>query len=185
MSERSDQQLMEACRAGDSEAFGVLQQRHEPRIRSLLWRMTGEEEAARDLLQETWTRAYGRRKQFRGDSQAGTWLFAIALNLARNWRRNRKRHLSLDEFRGGRPAWQESLAAAGPSPLESLQDLDRKERLRRALDRLPGAQKEVLVLRFLEELGYPEISRLLSKTQPHVRLMVTRALRGLHKEMER
>src|SRR4051812_31842605 len=87
---------MEASRSGDCDAFTLLRQRYQKRTQALLWRLTAHREVCRDLDQDTWTQAYAMRGSFAGRSRVSTWLYAIALNLARNWKRNQKQVLSLD-----------------------------------------------------------------------------------------
>src|SRR5258705_13757490 len=115
--EQSDAAAVAQARAGNSDAFRVLVERHSHRVFRLAYRMTGNEHDAEDLVQETFLRAYRKLGQFEARANFGTWLHRIAANCALDLLRKRKR----DEERYQRadhPAARElaSLADEAPSP---------------------------------------------------------------------
>ena len=71
-------QLVEACRAGDHDAFRELYEANVDRIYRLTYRMAGDDDLARDYTQEAFVRAYQKLNQFRGDSTFSTWLGGAA-----------------------------------------------------------------------------------------------------------
>ncbi len=77
-----DHRLVEACRAGQTEAFGALVQRYQERLYQVLLHLSGSPEDARDVLQDTFLRAYEKLDQFHGDSSFYTWVYRIGVNLA-------------------------------------------------------------------------------------------------------
>src|SRR5436305_1789962 len=85
-----DQGLIEACRAGELEAFGVLVRRYKDRLYPTLLRLTGCAEDAEDLLQDAFVRAFEKLNRFHGDSSFYTWIYRIAVNLALSDRRRRR-----------------------------------------------------------------------------------------------
>ena len=89
-----DQGLIDACRAGKTEAYGILVRRYQDRLYPTVLRLTGCAEDAQDLLQETFLRAYQKLGRFHGESSFYTWIYRIAVNLALS-RRRRKRPMLL------------------------------------------------------------------------------------------
>src|SRR5262249_17811315 len=77
-----DHGLVQACRGGESEAFGILVRRYQDRLFPTIYRLLGSEEEARDVLQDAFVRAYVKLDQFHGSSSFYTWIYRIAINLA-------------------------------------------------------------------------------------------------------
>jgi len=90
MSKRTDRELIDAARDGDSEAFGMLMRRHQRRIYRLALHLLRDAGEAEDATQETFVRAYGALDRFDGRSEAFTWIYRIAVNLSLNVLRARK-----------------------------------------------------------------------------------------------
>ena len=90
MSQKSDRELVEAARKGDSEAFGVLVRRHQKRIYRLAAHLLRDGAEAEDVTQDTFVRAYAALDRFDGRSEAFTWMYRIAVNLSLNAIRSRK-----------------------------------------------------------------------------------------------
>lgn len=90
MSKRTDRELVDAAREGDSEAFGTLVRRHQQRIYRLALHLLRDAAEAEDATQETFVRAYGALDRFDGRSEAFTWIYRIAVNLSLNVIRARK-----------------------------------------------------------------------------------------------
>ena len=90
MSKRTDRELVDAARAGDSESFGELMRRHQRRIYRLALHLLRNAAEAEDATQETFVRAYGALDRFDGRSEAFTWIYRIAVNLSLNVIRARK-----------------------------------------------------------------------------------------------
>jgi RNA polymerase sigma-70 factor (ECF subfamily) len=165
--EDADRELAEAYLATrDEAAFRALYRRHAP----ALWRMAlrlsrGAEEEARDVVQETWTRAADRLDTFRWESSLRTWLISIALNCSRERIRREARETPLDDVAAAAGDVAESVDAAAAA----IEPID----LARAIDALPDGYRRVLVLHDLEGYTHDEIGRLLgveagtSKSQLH------------------
>src|SRR5258708_18735510 len=85
-----DQCLIDACRSGKTEAFGVLVSRYQDRLYPTVFRMTGCAEDALDILQEAFLRAYEKLDRFHGESSFYTSIYRIAINLALSDRRKRR-----------------------------------------------------------------------------------------------
>ena len=153
------------CAAGDETAFRALHARHSPAVYALLRRLVGPE--AEDALQETWMRAARRLHGFRGDSAVRTWLFAIALNAAREvWR---------DRDPAGVPQPEPRQAPGRESALD----------LEQAVGALAPGYRAVLLLHDSWGYTHAEVGALLgvdegtSKSQlAHARAAVRRRLAG-------
>jgi RNA polymerase sigma factor (sigma-70 family) len=171
----SDLQLIEA---GSAEGFGVLFDRHAPLLRRWLRAETRSGEAAADLVAETFAQAWAGRSALRigRDESAWPWLFGIARNLVRQWRRR-----DLVERRG-RERLGMALGPYGAQPYDpdtAKPDPDLARAVSDALSLLPASQRDVLRLRVIEELDYSEVARRLAVTQGTARIRVHRALQSL------
>jgi RNA polymerase sigma-70 factor (ECF subfamily) len=153
--------------------------RYQHRLLRYLLFLTGNRDAAEDLFQEVWMRVLVRGGQFNGRARFETWLFTIARNLVIDQRRKRTMN-SLDELIEGateedRPMSFE-VAGDEPSPFDRLSNLEDRERIAAALLELDALHREVLVLRFDEELSLEEIAKV---TRAPLSTVKSRLYRGL------
>jgi len=170
---------IDAAKSGDRAAFDRLVRLHFARIYGLLSRMLGNHEDAEDLAQDCFVRAFGAIRFYRGESAFGTWLFRIALHLARDHGRRRQRaHLVGLEPLSSEPA--------SPHAREPSQELSRRETaaaLSQAIKGLPHNLRAALVLRLLEGMEYDEIARATGMRPGTVRTQVMKARRILLRVM--
>ncbi len=144
-------------------------------LRYLLY-LTSSREIAEDLFQETWIRVLQRGAQFNGNARFDTWLFTIARNLVIDFRRKRTT-VSLDALCEGTGEERPFEApAADPTPYEVYQLRENSVRVAQALLTLEPLQREVLVLRFHEELSLDEIAQV---TRAPLSTVKSRLYRGL------
>jgi RNA polymerase sigma-70 factor (ECF subfamily) len=170
----SDEALVERARRGDAAAFGELASAHRETIRRFLATLSSED--AEDLTQETLANAFATIDRFEGRSRFSTWLSGIALNLARQAYRAKRR----------RPAREDGpldTAAARRGILTSLCRRELVERLDQAIDRLPVPLKEAFALRHVSELEYDEIAATLGVTEATARVRAHRARALLKSEL--
>src|ERR1700727_1771715 len=161
---------------------GLLDQlivRYQHRLLRYLLFLTGNREMAEDMFQEVWMRVLTRGGQFNGKARFDTWLFTIARNLVIDQRRKRTMS-SLDEmFEGGnedhRPMTFD-IADGDPTPFDSFANLEDRERIATAMMQLDTLHREVLVLRFHEELSLEEIAKV---TRAPLSTVKSRLYRGL------
>jgi RNA polymerase sigma-70 factor (ECF subfamily) len=152
-------------------------------LRYLLF-LTGKREVAEDLFQETWMRVLLRGSQYNGKARFDTWLFTIARNLVIDLSRKRTM-ASLDEMReGGEDDRPFEIAMSGPSPLEQFQSRENCAEVGEVLLKLESNYREVLVLRFYEELSLEEIATLTKAPLSTVKSRLYRGLAALKPEME-
>lgn len=153
--------------------------RYQHRLLRYLLYLTGNREQAEDLFQEVWMRVLVRGSQYNGQARFETWLFTIARNLLIDQRRKRTMS-SLDELfeTGGdddRPMAFE-IADGEPTPFDQFVNLEDRERIAAALLELDTLHREVLVLRFHEELSLDEIAKV---TKAPLSTVKSRLYRGL------
>jgi RNA polymerase sigma-70 factor, ECF subfamily len=187
MKDWTDERLLLESATGQEECFAELVERHEQALYDLFKRLTLDHSTTCDLMQKTWIKAFRARGQFQGRSKFKTWLFAIALNQLRDWRRRRQADpvmLSTAVPEGASLNMAEALADPAPQALDILLTQEMKAGLLAAMDRLPEKYRQVLSLVFQNGLNAAEAARLLKTTPANIRTMSARALRKLKLEVE-
>jgi len=180
----ADLPLLEAIRTGDEPALEALMERHQSTLFYFVLRYCGNEHDAREVVQETFVRAYFKAGSFQPRSTVKTWLFTIALNLCRDAGRRRSRApklVSLDQpATEGKPPLE--ITDDGVTADERTARVEELDHLRQAIDRLPEKLKVPLILCVLEQCSHKEAADLLSITPKTVELRIYRAkkkLRGM------
>lgn len=153
--------------------------KYQHRLMRYLLYLTGNREQAEDLFQDVWMRVMVRGGQFNGQAKFETWLFTIARNMVIDLRRKRTVS-SLDElFESGsdddRPMSFE-VADGDPTPFDRVSNFEDGEKIATALLDLDTLHREVLVLRFYEELSLEEIATV---TKSHLSTVKSRLYRGM------
>jgi RNA polymerase sigma-70 factor (ECF subfamily) len=174
-----DVQLVHRCRQGEPEAFARLVEIHQTNLFVRIYRWIGQKEAAEEITQDVFLKAYRDLKNFRGDAKFSTWLFQIALNRCRDFWRAQKRSpagwVPLEEARG---------AAEPGDPADLEAERNQKARnLRRALAELPEIYRETLALRFLNDLSCQEIAEATGQGISNVKMRLLRGLEKLRKKL--
>ena len=170
-------------RGGDIEAAASLMERYQHRLYRYLLRMTGQPATAEDLFQQTWLRVMERARSYDPRRPFEGWLFGVAHNAAIDYLR-RLRPDSLDEPLPSGEAPAELLPGSGVDALEQLLAQERAEWVAEAMADLPAGFREVLTLRFEEEMKLEEISVVLAMPLGTVKTRLHRALKGLRRSLE-
>lgn len=170
--------VIERFRRGDMDALDVILPQYRVRLYRFLLRMVQEPAVAEDLFQQTWVRVIEKISSYNARYRFDSWLFAIARNLAIDHLR-RKRGVRMDarDDWGDTPA--ERIAVSGPDPLEEMLDLERGSILAAALAELPAIHREVLTLRFEEEMKLEQIAEVAGVPLSTVKSRLHRALESL------
>lgn len=183
-SHRENARVAQGLRRQDPGLLDQLIVQYQHRLLRYLLYLTGNRELAEDLFQETWMRVLVRGAQFKGESRFDTWLYTIARNLVIDVRRKRTM-VSLEELCEGseddRPL---DIATSDPTPFENYRRFEDGERVAAALLSLDPLHREVLVLRFHEELSLEEIANVTSAPLSTVKSRLYRALAALKPRME-
>lgn len=144
----------------DPDLLDVLIETYQHRMMRYLVFLTGNRDEADDLFQELWLRVLRSGASYNGTASFETWLHVIARNLVIDQRR-RRRIASLDEMHSGEEGeWGFDVAETRPSPLDQLQDQEAFASLNSAMQTLDFRQREVLKLRFEQELPLSDIARI-------------------------
>ncbi len=169
----------------DAELLDQLIEQYQHRLLRYLLFLTGRRETAEDLFQETWMRVLVRGAQYNGKARFDTWLFTIARNLVIDLSRKRTM-ASLDEMsesdEDDRPF---EVATTGPSPLEQFTTREDSAEVAAVLLTLDTSYREVLVLRFYEEMSLEEISGVTRAPLSTVKSRLYRGLASLKPELEK
>jgi RNA polymerase sigma-70 factor, ECF subfamily len=166
------------------ELLDSLIELYQHRLLRYLLFLTGKREIAEDLFQETWMRVLLRGAQYNGKARFDTWLFTIARNLVIDLSRKRVM-ASLDEMGEGKEDDRPfEVAMSGPSPLEQFQSRENCAEVGEVLLKLEPSYREVLVLRFYEELSLEEIATVTRAPLSTVKSRLYRGLAALKPEME-
>jgi RNA polymerase sigma-70 factor, ECF subfamily len=188
--EPAERELLEALRRGEERAFAALVRREGPRMLATARRMLGNDEDARDAVQDAFLQAHRALDRFAGESRLSTWLHRIVVNAALMKLRGRRRkpEQPLDDLL---PQFDESGAWLRPvsgwerSADELVESAECRAIVRKAIDRLPDPYREVLVLRDIEELDTDETARVLGATPNAVKVRLHRARQALRTLLER
>ncbi len=171
-----DASLVEAYRAGDESAAGVLVRRYSAGMARFVYGLGAPSSDVDDVLQEAFFRAFRGIDSFRGDSSFRGWLFRIAANAARDLhRRGRRRGVVLSIDDQDIPDQADPLGEAEASEAESA--------LNAALEQLPPKQRDVFLLRAQQGLPYEEIAESLGTTPGAARVHYHHAVKRLKEAM--
>jgi RNA polymerase sigma-70 factor (ECF subfamily) len=184
-----DKSILEQAAGGQQAALAALVTMLQPHIEKQLLRYPVTDEDRHDLVQMTLMQVIRRVGSFRGDSSFSTWLFRVTANEALMMMRSQRRHrarllggLDLDEL-GNLPAANDrAIEPHGDAVAASSQ---RDARVRRALEELPAAYRDVVALHYHQDLGLHEIATRLSTTESAVRSRLHRARSRLRAILER
>jgi RNA polymerase sigma-70 factor, ECF subfamily len=179
-----EEQVLERVRAGDIDAVQTLFEEHRTRIYRVCLLYTDSTDDAKDVLQETFLRAYKSVRHFRGDSSFTTWLTRIAINICLNLRRDRRGSEPLEADRLDRmqvDAPQSSFA----DPEEALGARELRDQIRALVERLPPRERMAFVLKHFEQLKIREISVLMHISEGTVKSFLHRAVVTLRQELSR
>jgi RNA polymerase sigma-70 factor (ECF subfamily) len=164
--------LWSACADGDAEAFARLVATHQDRVARLAYRLIGWSGEVEDVVQDVFLAVWTHRGRFRGDCRISTWLAVLTVNQCR--KRHRSRWLRLLRRRA---------KPAGSIAGEDVPDGSVAERVQEVIRELPVAYREVIVLRYLEELPVERVGEILGLRSNTVNVRLMRARRRLEAKL--
>jgi RNA polymerase sigma-70 factor (ECF subfamily) len=170
------EKLVEMAQAGDSEAFGEIYEIFlQPLYRYVFYRVPEEE--AEDLLENIFLKVWQNLKKYRcRDNNFNAWIFRVAHNMIADFYRGRKETtLELDVNLADEDRIH--------SPLRFTQNKLHSEYLKKALANLSENYRQIVVLKFINELSNPEIAEVLGKSEGALRILQFRALKALREEL--
>lgn len=168
-----------------SANFDQIVSQHQRRVYRVILLLVKDRDAADTLTQECFLRAYEKRDSFRGECRVDTWLLRIAVNLVRDYVKNRrasfwKRLIGLDDAGG----LENQVRAPQSSPERAMLARAELEAVWTAVGSLSDQQRTVFLLRFVEEMPLAEIAALLGVKTGTVKAQLFRALAGVRKQLK-
>lgn len=182
-----ERELIRQAQTGDFSAFQKLIEPHEKRLLALAKKMTGNQEDAEDIVQETLLKAIDNIDQFRAESSFGTWLYSIALNAGRQ-------HLVHQRRQEMKPV-EDILAGAGHEqhhhrlhewrdPHTVMESAEIGKHISQAFAELPAEYAIPFALRYEEELSIKEIADMLKISEAATKSRVLRARLFLREKLD-
>ena len=165
--------LISRARTGDREAFGGLVEQYRDNVYRLAYRMCGNAYDADEAAQEAFVAAWRALPNFRGDAKFSTWLYRLTTNAAIDVMRREKRHKAVGDGE------MIEVADDADSPQETVERTEQQEAVQKALATLSEEYREVLLLRYMEELDYAEIAEVLQLPSGTVKSRINRAKAAL------
>jgi RNA polymerase sigma-70 factor (ECF subfamily) len=183
--ERSDQDLIELTRSGESSAFDLLVRRYQDRLVHSLEHVLSSREDALDIAQQAFLLAWKKLASYRGESSFYSWLYRIAVNAAAShFRRPVVSAGSLDQLHDvGGIELPDRRVATGPG--QSLEQEEEIQRVRQALQQVSEEFRQPLILREIEGFSYDQISEILGIPSGTVRSRIFRARQELMERLDR
>jgi RNA polymerase sigma-70 factor (ECF subfamily) len=180
MSGLSEQQLIERCRHGDDEAFRELVDQQKRLVFGLIGRSVSNHARVEELAQEVFLRVYRGLPHFRRESKISTWVFRIVANVLAEERKPGLTAISLDD-----PQPERDSPPIDPGVVDrAYQDFELRDRLEKAIERLPLPYQMLVNGHYLEGLRYEDLASALNLPMGTVKTHLHRAKRLLRQLLE-
>ena len=169
--------LVERFKAGDRTAFEELVLKYQEEIYFLAYRMVLNKEDAADVVQETFVQVFRKIHQFSSFSTFKTWLYRIAINQYKNLLKKLKKHrdcVSMEDY---------DLTDPNGSQLDALVTKERLTLISETIQKLPGKQKAILILRIYQDLSYNEIAEIVGGSVGSARVNFHHAIENIKRLM--
>lgn len=177
-----EKDLVRRSKEGDEEAFGVLVNKYKTKVYHLAFSLSRNAQAADDLAQEVFIKAYFALHKFREKSEFGTWIYRIAVNHCRDFLRKKNRMIQIPlENVIGKISIQEDKTHSEENEKEEEQ---RRKIVHTAIQTLPDKYKVILSLRDIQDFSYNEIAKILVISPGTVDSRLHRARKMLRKKLE-
>lgn len=168
-----EDKIVQRARRGDAAAFEALVTAYRDRVYRLALRLCGNEADADEAAQEAFLAAWRGLPNFRGESRFSTWLYQLVNHAAIDLLRREKRRVVAGDIN------EVDTPDTAPSPQQQAERNEQRQAVRRAVLALPPEQRQVVVLRFMEELSYEEIGAALHLPTGTVKSRLNRAKTAL------
>jgi RNA polymerase sigma-70 factor (ECF subfamily) len=172
----TDAQLVDACRRGDAQAFQELVERHKGLVFALIARSVPDRSRAEDVAQDVFLRIYRGLPYFRGESRLTTWIYRIVANVCAHEQTRRPAAASLDDNR------QKPVLPGAAD--RQFSDLELRERLEKAIARLPANQRLLVAAHYLQGVQYEDLAEALNLPLGTVKTHLYRAKQQLRRMLE-
>ena len=182
--ELSDAEILAQVAAGDIDAYGKIVGRYRGRLYNFVFRFVSDRETAEDIVQETFLRAFRKRKEYRAIANFSTWLFTIAGNLAKSELRRRKRWRLFSLHRDDDSETGIELPDETYRPDKVAESSLADDQIHDAIASLPENYRQVILLRDVEGMAYQEIAEIVDCPVGTVKSRVNRARLKLQQKLK-
>jgi len=182
-----EKKLIAQAQAGDFTAFQSLVEPHQKRLFALAKRMTGNEQDAEDIVQDTLLKAIDKLETFRAESSFGTWLYSIALNAGRHHLVHQKRQnmTPIEDLLDGTTHHHDSHhLREWRDPHSVMEANEIRKYISGAVDEMPAEYSVPFILRYEDELSIKEIADLLKLSEAATKSRVLRARLFLREKLD-
>lgn len=166
---KDQENIIARARRGDADAFEQLVIAYRDQVFRLALRMCGNEADADEAAQEAFLSAWKALPNFRGDSRFSTWLYQLTSHAAIDLLRREKRQIAAEDIT------EVSVSDPAPSPQQQAERSETRQAVRDAMGKLSPEYRQIVVLRFLQELSYEEIGAVLKLPPGTVKSRLNRA----------
>jgi RNA polymerase sigma-70 factor (ECF subfamily) len=175
--------MIQRCLAGDQDAWAQIVRQHWRKVFNIAYKFTGKHDEAEDLTQDVFLKIFKSLDTFDRRANFQTWLVSVSRNLCiDHYRSVRKERETID--RDVDPG-DLTPAAATTSPIAALEQRDRVNLLKKAMDHLPPTLRSAVLLRDIQELSYQEIADRLHLPEGTVKSRINRGRTELARQIRR
>jgi RNA polymerase sigma-70 factor, ECF subfamily len=175
--------VIQRCLAGDQDAWAQIVRQHWRKVFNIAYKFTGKHDEAEDLTQDVFLKIFKSLNTFDRRANFQTWLVSVSRNLCiDHYRSVRKERETIDR---DVDAGELTPAATTKSPFAALEQRDRVELLKKALDQLPPTLRSAVLLRDIQELSYQEIADRLHLPEGTVKSRINRGRTELARQIRR
>lgn len=160
--ELDEHALIHRAKTGDTDAFNPLVVKYQPRIYTFIRKQVKEVETAKDLMQETWLKAFRAIDTFRADSAFSSWLYRIAENVCIDYFRKQQKAYDIEPLP---TADERRITETHSDPCRDLERQELRVYLRAAIQRLTQTRKQVFLLYYAQDLSIKQIALRLKKSE--------------------
>jgi RNA polymerase sigma-70 factor (ECF subfamily) len=176
MQAASERELVERCRRGDEQAFQELVEQHKRLVFALIARTVVDRSRADDLAQEVFLRVYRGLPYFRGEARLSTWIYRVVSNVCLQQSTEGRLDASLDDPNGRVPV---------PAVTDRhFTDLELRDRLEKAIARLPAHYRLLVAAHYLEGVQYEDLAEAMRMPLGTIKTQLHRAKRQLRRLLE-
>jgi len=171
----NDQILINQIVEGDTNSFTILVDRYKDLVFTLALRILKNREEAEEVAQDTFIKTYKSLDKFKGDSKFSTWIYRVAYNSCLDRIKKNKKHLNnveINEFTAHQ-------VVTIDNALDRMEDDERKEAIKRCIDKLSSEDSFLLTLYYFDDLSLDEISKIVGITSNSIKVKLFRCRKKL------
>ncbi|GAA0726547.1 RNA polymerase sigma factor [Aquimarina litoralis] len=176
MNHQSDQYYINQVLEGDANSYGILVQRYQSLVYTVVYRMVKNKEEAEEIAQDTFVKAYQSLVNYRGESKFSTWLYTIAYRKSLDAIKVKKRFVSTELIE----EISEGEIGMVNDALNYLQTKERKKIIADSILKLPEEEAAIVTLYYFEEKSVKEIKEIVGLTEENIKIKLYRSRKKLY-----